>query len=138
MYLLKVFVRFACFDIFYLAAKGTVDYLWCSSLPNTLVYGLFTTLSVLPVFLASDFIFHLFERQERPLYMFDMLVMLGSVFFITAFWRRIPGHWNIWTRAVSMMGNWEDVKLLCGPLLVAAILGYGLYVWILSGKQPKG
>jgi hypothetical protein len=117
-----------------MAAKGTVDYLWCSSLPHTLVYELFTTLSIFPVFLASDFIFHLFEKRERLLYLYDMPVMLLSIFFITAFWRRIPGQWNIWNRAVNMMGNWDDVKLLCGPLLAAAILGYGLYAWTLKGK----
>jgi hypothetical protein len=63
-----------------------------------------------------------------------MPVMLLSVFFITAFWRRIPGSWDIGHKALKMMGVWADVEILCGPILVAALLGYGLYAWTLKGK----
>lgn len=139
MYFLKAFVRFACFDLFYMVTKGVIDFLWSSSISHMLVYEFFTTISILPIFLISDFLIHFFEKRERLLYGYDIGVMLLTVFFITALWRRIPGSWNIWNRAMDMMGNWDDVKLLCGPLLVAAVLGYGLYIWTLnSGKNRLG
>jgi uncharacterized membrane protein YhdT len=120
-----------------MAVKGAVDYSWCSSLPHTAVYELFTTLSILPVFLVSDYLLHLFEKRERFLYWYDMGAMLLSIFFITAFWRRIPGSWNVSSRAIDMMGHWDDVMLLCGPLLAAAVLGYCLYIWALKSSKTR-
>ena len=66
-----------------------------------------------------------------------MLVMLLSVFFITAIWRGGPGFWSFGGRAVKMMGHWTDVAILDGPLLVAALSGYGLYVWTLKGGKDR-
>jgi len=134
MYLLKAFVRFACFDVFYMITKGILDFAWGASIPDTLVYELFTTTSIIPVFLISDFLIHLLEKRVRFIYFYDMLVMLLSVSFITVLWRRIPGTWDIWNRGLHMMSNWADVKILYSPLLASAVLGYGLYVWTLKNN----
>src|ERR1035441_7663291 len=125
MDLLNSAVRFACFDISYMVAKGVLDFSWCHSLSATFSDELFTAVTVIPVFLVFDFTFRHFEKRERLIYFYDMLVMLLSVFFITAIWRGGPGFWSFGGRAVKMMGHWTDVAILDGPLLVAALSGYG-------------
>jgi hypothetical protein len=119
-------------------AKGSLDYFWRSDILDVFVFEFFTGLSILPVLLISDFIIHLFMKRERMIYLCDMLAMLISIPFIAALWRGNPGSLHFWTRALYMMRSWTDVKILYGPLLVATILGYLLYVWTLSGKKPKG
>jgi hypothetical protein len=132
MYSIQVVLRFFCFDIFYMTAKGALDLFWGYPAGGVLVFEFITTMAIIPFFILADYVIHLFEKRQRLIYLYDVLWMMICIPFIASLLRHNSDIQGWWNRAVYMMTHGGDAQILYFPLTAGGVLGYAAHGLVLK------
>ncbi|HXL72515.1 MAG TPA: hypothetical protein VN963_02715 [bacterium] len=137
MYPISLLLRFFCFDILYMIAKGVLDLFWGYPIDRVIAFEFMTTLAIIPFFIAADMGFQFFEKRKTHIYLYDSVFLILSLPFIAALLGYNPNI-QVWLiRAVHMLINRNEGLVLYLPLLPAVVLGYFFYGWTLKMEKTR-